>query len=204
MSFDKLLSPAIPGANTDKDTAQGLLSFCPEKGGNSDDYAWKMEPWQSVFVTTMQVLGILIQLVLLVGLCFNCYRYVYKLKHKPFTILVFYFAAAITLISLVTAFSVIQNPDNQQVIVEFSSLFVAEWGIQIIGVSQAAQSLELVVLINSIKVAEMQEQNGAKFRRHKMIINVCLAVITAIILIPPIQYIIRSTIIYNKDCRKFE
>lgn len=83
-------------------------------------------------------------------------------------------------------------------------MFVAEWGIQIIGVSQAAQSLELVVLINSIKVAEMQEQNGAKFRRHKMIINTCLAIITGIILIPPIQYIIRATIIYNKDCRQFE
>ena len=114
MSFHNLLSPAIStGATIEKeDTVQDRSIICPESKDNPVNYGWGMEHWQSVIVTTMQVIGILIQLVLLAGLSFNCYKYVYKLNHKPFTILVFYFAAAITLISLVTAFSVIQNPDN--------------------------------------------------------------------------------------------
>ena len=59
----------------------------------------------------------------------NCYTHVFRLSYKPFTIVLFYIAATITLVSLVIAFAVLKNPTNTMITVEFSALFVAEWGI---------------------------------------------------------------------------
>ena len=101
-------------------------------------------------MTVTQTLGIVVHIVLLGFVVYNFFNYVTRLHHKPLQILVFYFAAAVALISMTVAFTVIKNPTNQQISVEFSSLFVSEWGIQIMCVCQALQSLELFFLIKSI------------------------------------------------------
>ena len=49
----------------------------------------------------------------------------------------FYFAAFIALVSMIIAFAVMVNPTQEEITIEFSALFVSEWGIQIIGFSQA-------------------------------------------------------------------
>jgi len=63
---------------------------------------------------------------------------------------VLYIASFITLVALIIAFVVLRNPTAGQINVEFSTLFVAEWGIQIIGASQACCALELVILMKAI------------------------------------------------------
>ena len=92
----------------------------------------------------------MIHTFLLMFVGYNFIRYVMRLNHKPLSILVFYFAATVALIATTVAFAVIKNPTNAQISTEFSSLFVSEWGIQIIGVSQALQALELVFLMRSV------------------------------------------------------
>lgn len=64
--------------------------------------------------------------------------------------MVIYVAGFITLLSLIICFSVILNPTANMIVAEFSALFVAEWGIQIIGASQACSALELVFLMQAI------------------------------------------------------
>jgi len=44
-------------------------------------------------------------------------------------------ASFVTLVALIVAFAVIRNPTLTKLIMSFSAVFEAEWGVQIIGVS---------------------------------------------------------------------
>jgi hypothetical protein len=66
-----------------------------------------MSKTQSIVVTSLQVIGILLHLILMAAVLFNILKHVLKLSQKPMTILVFYFAATITLVFLIVAFLVI-------------------------------------------------------------------------------------------------
>ena len=81
----------------------------------------------------MQVVGICVHFALLVVLFYNLFKHVLKLNQKPFSIVIFYTAAFITLVALIICFAIIGNPKT--IVAEFSALFVAEWGIQIVGAS---------------------------------------------------------------------
>ena len=76
---------------------------------DADD--WTLHGTQENVVLAVQVIGILIHLALLVFLVYNLFIHVRKLNQKPFTIIIFYMAAFVTLVALIVSFSVINNPD---------------------------------------------------------------------------------------------
>lgn len=117
--------------------------------------------------------------------------------------MVFYFAAIVALISNTVAFVVIKDPTNKQISTEFSALFVSEWGIQIIGVSQSLQALELVFLMRSVTSGIAESYNREHFIRKRTIINICLIMLSLVIVLVPISYIVRSHIIYVEDNEDF-
>ena len=147
---------------------------------------FKLNPFQNIIVICVQVFGICVHCLLLVFLFHNLFKYVIKLRQKPFTILVFYFGAAVTLLALITAFSVIRNPSNNtEISIEFSSLFVAEWGIQIAGASQACSALELVLLMRAIFTSD-ESKSRAKFQKMRRYMNIGLFVLCLVIVTVPI------------------
>ena len=79
-----------------------------------------------------QILGIIIHLFLLTFLFYNLIKHVWVLQVKPLSILMFYIAAFIALVSMIIAFSVILNPTSKRICIEFFAIFVSEWAIQII------------------------------------------------------------------------
>lgn len=122
-----------------------------------------------------------------------------RLNQKPFSILVFYLAASITLLALIIAFAVIKNPSSMGISVEFATLFIAEWGIQIIGASQSASALELVALMKTFSTANFEYESRKKFNTIRRSINIGLILFAIFVVSLPISYIIRSSIIYHRD-----
>lgn len=112
-----------------------------------------------------------------------------------------YGAAFVTLIALIVAFVVLKNPNKNQIIIEFSSLFVAEWGIQLVGAAQASSALELVFLIRAITSTSMESVSRQKFYTLKKWNKILLTIFCVVIVAVPISFIIRSTIIFNKNDR---
>ena len=91
--------------------------------------------------------------------------YVLKLGQKPFTILVFYIASFCTLVALTIGFAIIRDPTITQISIDFSCFFVAEWGIQIVGVAQSCSALELVALLSAITNSTVESTSRAAFRK---------------------------------------
>ena len=118
---DEILLPGDAAAN------MRLLS------GNDTYPQWEITGAEEKIVLVTQVVGIVIHVLLIFFLFYNLVKYIYRLNQKPFTILVIYAAALVTLIALIVSFVVIKNPSKNELIVEFSALFVAEWGIQLVG-----------------------------------------------------------------------
>ena len=90
---------------------------------------YKLSPTESTIVMITQFVGILVHFLLLVFMAFNLCNYVMKLKKKPYSILLLYVASCVTLLSLIVTFTVIKDPNSTQLIIEFSALFIAEWGV---------------------------------------------------------------------------
>jgi hypothetical protein len=89
-------------------------------------------------------------------------------------------------------------------IAEFSSLFVAEWGIQIVGASQASCALELIVLMKGITSSESESsESRKKFAKLRWWIRAGLTILASVIIIVPIAFIIESTVIFNKEGRNY-
>ena len=149
-------------------------------------------------------MGILIHTLLLVFMTFNFVRYVLNLKQKPYSIMVFYAFSLVTLISLICSYAVIRDPKGPMLIVEFSALFVAEWGIQIIGASQATCAIELVLLMKMLSITDLEGDSRVKFLKYRLWLRIGLTVLAVVIVFVPISFIIRSTVIFNNCLRRYD
>ena len=87
--------------------------------------------------------------------------------------------------------------------VESSALFAAEWGIQIIGVSQTASALELVALINIFSAERSEFQSREIFRKIKLAIRLGLIFFALAVTSLPVSYIIRAESVYKRDEKDF-
>ena len=99
--------------------------------------------------------------------------------------------------ALTIGFAIIRDPTIAQISIDFSCFFVAEWGIQIVGVAQSCSALELVALLSAITNSTVESSSRAAFRKTQRWIWGFLSVICLAIVIVPLTYIIRSTIIFN-------
>ena len=92
---------------------------------------------------------------------------------------------------------------QEALIIEFSALFVVEWGIQIIGASQSCSALELVVFIKAISSAD-EAKARERFIRMRRFINISLFILALTIVSVPISFIGRSTKLFNDNDRNYE
>ena len=117
--------------------------------------------------------------------------------------MVFYVAALITLVSLIIAFFLIKNPTAEELTILFSCCFVAEWGAQIIGASQASSALELIVLLKYVTNSRLEnDKSRAKLRMIRKLLMIGLSAFSLIIILVPIFFIVESSIIFKKDADK--
>ena len=112
---------------------------------------------QKTIVDTVRYSGIGLQCLLLLFCLHNVNRYLYRsIDKKPLTLMIFYSFATITLIALILSLAVITNSTRPKLILEWTSITLAETGIQVIAIAQACSQLQLGIHLSAMKVSSVQ------------------------------------------------
>lgn len=85
---------------------------------------------QKTIVDTLRYSGIVLQCFLLLFCVHNIYKYLIKsVEKKPLSLIIFYSFSTLTLVSLIFSLAVATELGRNQLIIEWTSITVAEMGI---------------------------------------------------------------------------
>ena len=112
------------------------------KSGGDRESCLHVDGEERTIVDVLRISGIVLQCLLLLFVFHNIYKYLYKPKGRsPMSLIIFYSASTVTIISLIVSLAVITNSTRQRLIIEWTSITVAEVGIQVIAISQACSEM---------------------------------------------------------------